>query len=674
MPFHVDDEKFDAPGGIPVNLYLYGTSLAVFGGPMNEAVKQCYHRLIPAGYFYGFLSKYKHLYDHGTFALEVDEKGYAPPVGDEDGHLLLHCLDGDGHLLKGTRASPMRVSMCFRYANSKPEDLEMHAKAVKVLESEPMSDLEEEFVEEAQGASKGASKAKGASAKKRGSKAEVLEAVAPKRSRTQQGFFNEEFFPRGWKGSGVDNTFGWPTEDCVVYTSIWQAEDQKLARGLTFIVHSNDGTSSEVMVLLVYKHIPNSRMFAVCTDRPNNGTAAEWAPPDICSAPRLLKVDLVRPSSPFRGKFPFSTLELQAFMTSQSTARESFKYRAFWNSAVAPNAVKPHTKPPKKPPKKPRVEDIADEQPSTDDDLLPGTGTLQTRGNKFGITPAAFNNLMDKTISSALSSSAHALIAQHVRANTEAENKRANTKAETKRANTEAENKRAKMEVEFQRAKMEAEFQSATALATAERERERAVEQSRLREAEEERNRKERERAQEQLAYDRSQLAEARKQVEADMQYLKQALIQQQSVQAATLGMSMSSNYYHAGSYQPMPGAHPGPQTQLQALGSIAQASAALQPLLTHASEEPAQLRLTDVPNVPGVLVAPLPDVVTWLLHQRIVAKADEVDLEKLSGFGVVDGPDVLCLSGEELANVGFKPLAVRKLLNLKAKELEKVL
>ena len=120
MPFHVDDEKFDAPGGIPFNLYLYGTSLAVFGGPMNEAEKQCYHRYIPTGYFYGFLNKYKHLFDHGTFALEVDEKGYAPPVGDEDGHLLLHCLDGDQKLLKGTQASPMRVSWCMRFANSKP--------------------------------------------------------------------------------------------------------------------------------------------------------------------------------------------------------------------------------------------------------------------------------------------------------------------------------------------------------------------------------------------------------------------------------------------------------------------------------------------------------------------------------------------------------------------------
>ena len=164
--------------------------------------------------------------------------------------------------------------------------------------------------------------------------------------------------------------------------------------------------------------------------------------------------------------------------------------------------------------------------------------------------------------------------------------------------------------------------------------------------------------------------AEARKALEAEALYMRQALNQQQSERIATLGMSMSSNYYHA-AYQPMPGAHP----QTQALGSFAQASAALQPLLAHAPEEPAVFRLTDttiVPNVPGV--APLPDVLTWLLHQRIVAKAEEVDLDKLSGFGVVDGPDILCLSGEELANVGFKPLAVRKLLNLKAKELENAL
>jgi hypothetical protein len=454
-----------------------------------------------------------------------------------------------------------------------------------------------------------------------------------------------------------------------VYTSIWQVinENQKLARGLTFIVHSNDGTSTEVMVLVVYKHISSGRMFAVCTDRPNNGTAAEciWAPPDICSAPRLLKVDLVRPSSPFRGKFPFSTLELQAFMTNHFTARESFKYRMFWNSAVAPNAAKPH----KKPPKKLRVEEIPDEQPSTDDDLqlvLPVTGALQTRGNrgKFGITPAAFDHLVDSKISSALSSSTHAFIAQHVRANTEAENKRANTKAETKRANTEAENKRAnteaefqraKMEVEFQRRKMEAEFQSATARATAERERERAVEQSRLREAEEERNRKERERAVEQQAYDRRQLANANTRLEAETVYLRQQLIQQQSVVGASLGVSMSSAYYQQNPYPYntyQSGAHP--QTQ-----SFAQFPAAA--ALRAPEESDAVLRIA---NVPGA--APLPDVLTWLLHQRIVAKAAEVDLDKLFEVGVVDGSDVLSLSEEELANVGFKPLAVRKLLALK--------
>ena len=643
MPFHVDDEKFDAPGGIPFNLYLYGTSLAVFGGPMNEAEKQCYHRYIPAGYFYGFLNKYKHLFDHGTFALEVDEKGYAPPVGNDDGHLVLRCLDGDQKLLKGTQASPMRVSWCMRFANSKPEHLDMHAKAVAALETEPGSDLEEE---EVQGASKGAS------AKKRGSKLkpEVLEAEDPKCQRTEQ---DEEFFPRGWFGSGVDKAFA-PSQDCVVYFSIWQSGEQKLEQGSTFIVHSNDGTSTEIMVVLVYKHISSSRMFAVCTDRPNNGT--EWASPDICSAPRLLKLDLVRPVSLFRGKFPFSTLEMQAFMTRCRTiGRESSKYRTFWNSAVAPNTAKPRAS------KKLKLD--------ADDELLPDSFAGSRR--KFAITELAFSKLVDNKISYALSSSNHAHIAQAVRANTEAET-RANMEAENKRAIMEAGVQRARLELEVQRAKMESEMQTASARATAEHERERRVEQSRLREAEEERNRKERERAQEQLAYDRGQLAEARKALESDSLYLKQALNQQQSVQAATLGMSMSSNYYHAGgAYQPMPGAHP----QTQALGSFAQASAALQPLLAHASEESAVLRLTDttnVPNVPGV--APLPDVLTWLLHQRIVAKADEVDLDKLSAFGVVDGPDILDLSGEELANVGFKPLAVRKLLNLKTKKLEKAL
>ena len=531
----------------------------------------------------------------------------------------------------------------------------MHAKAVAALETEPGSDLEEE---EVQGASKGAS------AKKRGSKLkpEVLEAEDPKRQRTEQEFFDEEFFPRGWFGSGVDKTFA-PSQDCVVYFSIWQSDEQKLERGSTFIVHRNDGTSTEVMVVLVYKHKSNSRMFAVCTHRPTNGTA--WASLDICSAPRLLKVDLVRPSSLFLGKFPFSTLEMQAFMTMQGTGRESLKFRTFWSSAVAPN----YTAKPRAPKRQLANTKKPHEQPDADDEP-----DSFARGNspkpKFAITETAFSNLLDNKISNALSSSHNAHIALAVRANTVAET-RANMEAENKRANMEVQ--RARLELEVQRAKMEAEMQSASARATAEHERERRVEQSRLREAEEERNRKERERAQEQLAYDRGQLAqhvaEARRAQEANTLYLKQALNQQQSVQAATLGMAMSSNYYQAGAYQPMPWPGAFPQTQ-----AFAQASAAPQPLLAHAPEEPAAalLRLTDVPNVTGV--APLPDVLTWLLHQRIVAKAEEVDLDKLSGFGVVDGPDILCLSGEELANVGFKPLAVRKLLNLKAKELEKAL
>ena len=137
----------------------------------------------------------------------------------------------------------------------------------------------------------------------------------------------------------------------------------------------------------------------------------------------------------------------------------------------------------------------------------------------------------------------------------EAENKRANREAENKRANMEAEIQR-RTELEVQRVRMEADMQSASARATVEHERE---QHSRLREAEEERNRIERERVQEQLAYDRGLFAEARKALEAEALYMRQALNQQQSERIATLGMSMSSNYYHA-AYQPMPGAHP--QTQ----------------------------------------------------------------------------------------------------------------
>jgi hypothetical protein len=591
MPFHVDDEKFDAPGGIPFNLYLYGTSLAVFGGPMNEAKKQCYHRYIPAGYFYGFLNKYKHLFDHGTFALEVDEKGYAPPVGGDEGHLSLTCFDEKGHFLKGTQASPMRVSLCMRFANSKPEHLEMHAKAVATLEAEPVSDLEaeDELVEDAQGASKGASK--GASTKKRGSKPEhessESDEDALKRPRT------EHDFPRGWKGSGVDKTFA-PTEDYVVHTSIL-SQGIKLERGLTFIVHSNDGTTStEVLVLLVYISIQTSRLFALCTDRPSNGTAAEWASPDICSAPRLLKV---QPSSPFRGNFPFSTLEMQAFMTMQNTSRESVKYSRFWNGV------------PKKPDKKPHKQTVAD------------NGFQSRGGSKFAMTEAAFSNLLDNKINYALGTPDHALVAQHVRANSvaetqramankEAETQRANSVAETQRANKEAETQRANSVAETQRALMEAQIQrvkmeseAASARATLEHERERRVEQSRFREAEEDRNRKERERAAEQLAYDRSQLADARMQLQAETMFMRQTLNTQQSVQATTLGMSMSSNYYayqphHTGANQL--GAHP----QTQALGLFAPAPAVLQPFIAHISEEPAVLRLTDTPKVPNVLGA----------------------------------------------------------------------
>ena len=79
--------------------------------------------------------------------------------------------------------------------------------------------------------------------------------------------------------------------------------------------------------------------------------------------------------------------------------------------------------------------------------------------------------------------------------------------------------------------------------------------------------------------------------------------------------------------------------------------------------------------NVPGGALLPrtaadeLPDVFTWLLHQGIVAKVADVNLNKLSEYGVVNGPDVLELTEEELTKAGFKVVAVRKLLTLKKRK-----
>ena len=99
---------------------------------------------------------------------------------------------------------------------------------------------------------------------------------------------------------------------------------------------------------------------------------------------------------------------------------------------------------------------------------------------------------------------------------------------------------------------------------------------------------------------------------------------------------------------------------QTQAPTSIVQAAPTS--IVQAAAPAPFQLLLTADER---------PDVLTWLVDHRIVVKDDHdlaVALEKkLSDFGVVDGPDILDLTEEELAKVGFKPLAVRKLLLLKA-------
>ncbi len=72
------------------------------------------------------------------------------------------------------------------------------------------------------------------------------------------------------------------------------------------------------------------------------------------------------------------------------------------------------------------------------------------------------------------------------------------------------------------------------------------------------------------------------------------------------------------------------------------------------------------LPIPPSAAVA-LSDVFTWLVQQRIVTNLDEVDLKQLYAYGVVDGFDVLDLTDEELTKAGFKAMAMRKLLKLKA-------
>ena len=312
----------------------------MFGGPIGgkEKPKQCHHRYIPAGHFYGFLKELKHLCDHGTFALEVDDKGYAPPVGDEKGHILLQCHDEKGHFLKGKQASPMRLSWCFRYANSKPADLEMHAQAVGLLEAEQVSDDDDSAEEEPDASVKKRAKPEEKSARgKTGKKLKRAKTALDDEELAQPSLI----FPRGWNVSGVDKTV--TAGDCEVYTSVWKLTDknQKLERGFTCIVDQEDGTALEVLVLLVYKHNQAGRMFALCTDRTHNGTAAAaWASPAICSAPQLLKAD-ARPSTP--AVVPFSAMEIMASMATENCGRESVKYRNVWRSASA--AARPRSRP-----------------------------------------------------------------------------------------------------------------------------------------------------------------------------------------------------------------------------------------------------------------------------------------------------------------------------------------
>ena len=229
--------------------------------------------------------------------------------------------------------------------------------------------------------------------------------------------------------------------------------------------------------------------------------------------------------------------------------------------------------------------------------------------------------------------------------------------AEIQRANLNKES-----DADIQRANMEAEIQRVRGEAQREREedrkeqqRVREEEQKRYREAEDERNRKERERVAEQQTYERGLLKERDRQMEADTMFMRQQVVNQTSVIGATLGATLGASYYHYSANYP-------------ALASLAPvpAPAPLQPLLAHAPLDSALL-LTDRTNVPGPEepATLLPGVLTWLLHQRIVATAAEVDLTKLCKFGVVDGADILSLTAEELGEVGFKTLAVRKLISL---------
>jgi hypothetical protein len=501
----------------------------------------------------------------------------------------------------------------------------MHAKAVAALEKEPVSDLEEE--EEVQGASKRASKgarsSKSASAKKRDSKLEILQAEPPKRARTEQEFCDEEFFPRGWKGSGVDETFA-PIEDCVVYFSIWQVHgtvEQKLEQGSTFIVHSNDGTSTEIMVVLVYKHISSSRMFAVCTDRPNNGT--EWASPDICSAPRLLKLDLVRPSSLFRGKFPFSTLEMQAFMTRCKTiGRESSKYRTFWNSAVAPNTPRPPASKKPKPDKEPPAQPPA---------WPPAAGAWSDLG-----TGSSLSEMLDTAVSKVMQKMTVPKNAQM------GEIQRANMEAEIQRVRGESQREREEDRKEQQRVREE--------------------EQKRYREAEDERNRKERERMAEQQTYERGLLKERDRQMEADTLFMRQQLVNHNSVIGATLGATLGASYYHySANYQREP-----------ALASLAPvpAPAPLQPLLAHAPAPDSALLLTDMTNVPGPVAAPIPrskvmdELEKWLKENKIGCN-DKI-LKAMEDYQCGEGADLLLMESSEWTSLGFMGAAILKLTKLK--------
>ncbi len=133
------------------------------------------------------------------------------------------------------------------------------------------------------------------------------------------------------------------------------------------------------------------------------------------------------------------------------------------------------------------------------------------------------------------------------------------------------------------------------------------------------------------------------------------------------LGASMTSSYYQS-QYQNYQPTHP----LTKALTSFAQAPAPPQPLLTHAPEAPAMLRLTDTSNVPGPVASPLPrselmgELEKWLKDNKIGCNDDI--LKRMIEFQCEEGADLLLVDPTEWTALGFKGASMVKLAKLKLK------